>query len=61
MHSEHDGKLIRDALSQDCKNFSFDLENRIFSFDRQFDTCDLDDYIIKVSTLRVKRQNAKDL
>lgn len=49
MHSEYDGKLIPDALSQDCKNFSFDLEKRIFSFDRQLNTCDVDDYVIKVS------------
>lgn len=62
MHSDSSGKLIRDVLSQDCKNFSFDLKNRIYSFDRKFDTCDVNDYVIKVSIffIQVKRRTAKN-
>lgn len=53
MHSDDEGRLIRDILSQDCKNFSFDLRNRMFHFERQFDTCDIEDYVIKVSILLI--------
>lgn len=51
MHTDNNGKLMRDALSQDCKNFYFDAQKRMFSFDRKFDTCDGDDFVIKVCIL----------
>ncbi|XP_026327382.1 tyramine beta-hydroxylase isoform X2 [Hyposmocoma kahamanoa] len=53
MHTDSHGNLVRDTLSQDCKNFSFDSKNRVVSFDRKFDTCDVDDFVIKDETVHV--------
>lgn len=54
MHTDDEGRLIRDIYGQDCKNFSFDYNYRMFTFERQFDTCDGEDYVIKVSTFGSK-------
>lgn len=48
MHGDDDGKLYRDP-KQDCDAFYLDAETQSIVFERYFDTCDSDDYIIEVS------------
>ncbi|XP_045498203.1 tyramine beta-hydroxylase [Colias croceus] len=52
MHSDGDGKLIRDT-KQNCNAFHIDAKSRSISFERYFDTCDDDDYIIEDGTVHV--------
>lgn len=47
MHGDDDGKLISD-VKQDCDKLNIDSKSRSISFERSFDTCDDDDYIIEV-------------
>lgn len=47
MYADHEGKLLRDA-KQDCDSFYIDAETESLVFERFFDTCDDDDYIIEV-------------
>lgn len=47
MHSDSKGKLTRD-LKQNCDSFYVDAKSRSITFERFFDTCDDDDYIIEV-------------
>ncbi|CAH2048725.1 unnamed protein product, partial [Iphiclides podalirius] len=52
MHADSDGKLTPDN-QQDCESFYFDGERRSVFFERYFDTCDDDDYIIDDGTVHV--------
>lgn len=47
MHSNDLGKLFPDT-KQDCEGFYLDSKSRSIIFERFFDTCDNDDYIIEV-------------
>ena len=53
MYADNDGKLMRDA-KQDCDSFYIDAETQSLVFERFFDTCDPDDYIIEVSEPAIK-------
>ncbi|XP_026762021.2 tyramine beta-hydroxylase [Galleria mellonella] len=52
MHSDEAGKLIRDN-KQDCKGFYLDSQTRSIFFERFFDTCDSNDYVIEDGTTHV--------
>ncbi|XP_050684571.1 tyramine beta-hydroxylase [Leptidea sinapis] len=52
MHSDENGKLVRDD-KQNCEAFHIDPKTRSVYFDRYFDTCDDDDYIIEDGTVHV--------
>lgn len=47
MHADTHGKVTRD-LQQDCEAFYLDSSARSIFFERYFDTCDDDDYVIEV-------------
>lgn len=47
MHADSNGRLIRDK-QQDCKHFYVNAGTRSLHFERDFDTCDDDDYLIEV-------------
>lgn len=49
MHADNEGKLILDQ-KQNCDNFHLDMQSQSIVFERYFDTCDADDYLIEVST-----------
>lgn len=49
MYADEHSKLMRDA-KQDCDSFYVDPEAQSLVFERFFDTCDNDDYILEVST-----------
>lgn len=48
MHADDEGRLIRD-VKQDCDGFYLDTTSQSIIFERNFDTCDDDDYVIEVS------------
>lgn len=50
MHADDEANLIRDA-EQDCEGFYFDIETQSIVFERFFDTCDDDDYVIEVQCI----------
>ncbi|XP_014367244.2 tyramine beta-hydroxylase [Papilio machaon] len=52
MHADSDGKVMRD-VQQDCEAFYLDSSARSIFFERYFDTCDDDDYIIEDGTVHV--------
>ncbi|CAH0585570.1 unnamed protein product [Chrysodeixis includens] len=52
MHADDKGKLIRDK-KQNCDLFSLDKATGSLVFERDFDTCDDDDYIIEDGTVHV--------
>ncbi|XP_053609984.1 tyramine beta-hydroxylase [Plodia interpunctella] len=52
MHSDKIGNLIRDN-KQHCEGFQLDSKTRSVFFERNFDTCDPDDYIIEDGTVHV--------
>ncbi|KAL0838663.1 hypothetical protein ABMA28_016736 [Loxostege sticticalis] len=52
MHSNDLGKLFPDT-KQDCEGFYLDSKSRSIIFERFFDTCDNDDYIIEDGTVHV--------
>ncbi|XP_046966055.1 tyramine beta-hydroxylase [Vanessa cardui] len=52
MHADENGKLIRDT-HQNCEDFHVDRETRSVTFERYFDTCDKDDYVIEDGTVHV--------
>lgn len=47
MHADDKGRLHRDA-QQNCEGFYVDMKSRSVGFERDFDTCDNDDYLIEV-------------
>lgn len=53
MHADADGKLTPDN-HDDCESFYVDSKRRSVFFERYFDTCDDDDYIIEVSLLWIR-------
>ncbi|KAG7308475.1 hypothetical protein JYU34_005685 [Plutella xylostella] len=52
MNADEEGKLFRD-INQNCENFVLDTESRSISFERYFDTCDGDDYVIEDGTTHI--------
>ncbi|XP_049873165.1 tyramine beta-hydroxylase [Pectinophora gossypiella] len=52
MHADKEGKLLRD-VKQDCEAYYVDSKTRSISFQRYFDTCDDDDYVIEDGTVHV--------
>ncbi|XP_034831774.1 tyramine beta-hydroxylase isoform X1 [Maniola hyperantus] len=52
MHADDSGRLIRD-VHQNCAGFYVDLKIRSVVFERDFDTCDDDDYLIEDGTVHV--------
>ncbi|KAJ0176492.1 hypothetical protein K1T71_007671 [Dendrolimus kikuchii] len=52
MHADDEGRLIRDA-KQDCDGFYLDTSSQSIIFERNFDTCDDDDYVIEDGTVHV--------
>ncbi|XP_063825725.1 tyramine beta-hydroxylase [Ostrinia nubilalis] len=52
MHADDLGKLFIDA-KQDCEGFYLDSKSRSIIFERLFDTCDNDDYVIEDETVHV--------
>ncbi|KAH9627911.1 hypothetical protein HF086_015355 [Spodoptera exigua] len=52
MHADDEGKLLRDS-QQDCDAFHPDADTQSFIFERFFDTCDDDDYIIEDGTVHI--------
>lgn len=52
MHADNDGRLTRDRI-QNCDAFFFDDETENLVFERYFDTCDDDDYIIDDGTIHI--------
>ncbi|KAM3965288.1 tyramine beta hydroxylase [Aphomia sociella] len=52
MHTDDTGKLIRD-IKQDCKGFHLESKTRSIFFERYFDTCDRNDYVIEDGTTHV--------
>ncbi|XP_041979262.1 tyramine beta-hydroxylase isoform X2 [Aricia agestis] len=52
MHSDDEGRLERD-VEQNCNKFYVDIRARSVYFERHFDTCDDDDYIIEDETVHV--------
>lgn len=47
MHADAGGKLFRDK-KQNCDKFHLDMQSQSLIFERYFDTCDDDDYVIEV-------------
>lgn len=47
MHADNNGKLFRD-IHQNCDAFHIDSKSKSIIFERSFDTCDRDDYVIEV-------------
>ncbi|CAH0715379.1 unnamed protein product, partial [Brenthis ino] len=52
MHADNNGKLFRD-IHQNCDNFHVDSKSKSIVFERSFDTCDRDDYVIEDGTVHV--------
>ncbi|CAK1551235.1 unnamed protein product [Leptosia nina] len=52
MHSDEEGKLLLD-IKQNCDNFHVNAKRRCLTFDRDFDTCDDEDYTIEDGTVHV--------
>ncbi|XP_045448195.1 tyramine beta-hydroxylase [Melitaea cinxia] len=52
MHADDNGKLILD-VHQDCEAFHVDSKSQSIVFERYFDTCDDDDYVIEDGTVHV--------
>nr|AKL78855.1 tyramine beta hydroxylase [Chilo suppressalis] len=52
MHADAHGKLFRDR-QQDCERFHLNSQSRSIVFERSFDTCDKDDYVIEDGTVHV--------
>lgn len=48
MHADAEGKLSQDR-KQNCDHFYLDMKGQSIVFERYFDTCDDDDYVIEVS------------
>lgn len=47
MYADDEGNLMRDP-QQNCDAFYLDVETQSLVFERFFDTCDNDDYVIEV-------------
>lgn len=52
MHADGEGKLLRDS-QQNCDDFHPDPDTWSFLFERFFDTCDDDDYVIEDGTVHI--------
>ncbi|KOB79082.1 Tyramine beta hydroxylase, partial [Operophtera brumata] len=52
MHADAEGKLIQDR-KQNCDNFHLVRQSQSIVFERYFDTCDDDDYVIEDGTVHV--------
>ncbi|CAH4028352.1 unnamed protein product [Pieris brassicae] len=52
MHSDEKGKLLLDA-NQNCDAFHVNAKGRCLTFERYFDTCDDDDYVIEDGTVHI--------
>ncbi|XP_073956081.1 tyramine beta hydroxylase [Choristoneura fumiferana] len=52
MHADVSGRLVPDSR-QDCEGFQLDSATRSIVFERHFDTCDDNDYIIEDGTVHV--------
>ncbi|XP_060803307.1 tyramine beta-hydroxylase [Amyelois transitella] len=52
MHSDKSGNLARDE-KQNCEGFYLDSTSRSIIFERDFDTCDPDDYVIEDGTVHM--------
>ncbi|KAG6444520.1 hypothetical protein O3G_MSEX003409 [Manduca sexta] len=52
MHANECGKLKRDA-KQNCKDFHLDARSESIVFERYFDTCDDNDYVITDGTVHI--------
>ncbi|XP_047029740.1 uncharacterized protein LOC124637375 [Helicoverpa zea] len=59
MYGDDEGNLMRDP-KQDCDAFYLDPETHSLVFERFFDTCDNDDYIIEEGTVHVVWAHGND-